>query len=155
MTLWSHAKASDDISFHLIHFLRPRVFSVHPFLTSWRGGARGVASGGGGGSGGPTIAWPPGALGHSIQLVSRSPKWGRPPQSDLLLQKPITTNVIYILRCPPPPHSKFSVQGPEFLAIAQGGAKMQGKETRMHKWELRSTPGSASSTLASINMNAF
>ncbi len=57
MTLWSDAKESDDISFHLIHFLRPRVFSVHPFLTSWRGGARGVASvcvcvcvwGGGGG----------------------------------------------------------------------------------------------------------
>ncbi len=33
----------------------------------------------------------------------------------------------------PHPHSKFSAQGPEFLAMAQGGAKMQGKKTRMHK----------------------
>ncbi len=54
---------------------------------------------------GPECPRSPGHRGTCIQLVSRSPKRWRPHRSDLPLpsmwQKPITTNVIYILWCPP------------------------------------------------------
>ncbi len=100
---------------------------------------RGVASGGGRvseciGPRGLEGAWLPSHRGTCIQLVSRSPKWGRPPRSDLPLpsmwQKPITTNVIYTLRCPPPHWMWLNVQGPEFLVTPLRAGTLNNGGTR-------------------------